>query len=1118
MKRILLIEVSATLRHAAKTLARDAGYHVTDVGSFLEGLKTFLEMKANNAVDGVILGWPARTDEYADELYSAFMEPQNHDMGVIVLSHRAETTERSWATKRSNTALVLWDEYQEFIDALKSLVLNAPAISVSEILTQPQKGNLKVLFVDDSPTIRVTYRRLLKNNGYLVDTASCVSEAMEKALNNDYDIVITDYYMPDGTGDVLCAKLRQNSKTAEITSAIITGTYSDKAIISSLAAGAVECMFKNEPKELFIARLKAMSRSIVAMRNIKKDHEHLQGILTSVGEGVYGVTCEGNIIFINPAAKRILGHQEDTQFIGKSAYSIFHNIPEKGGLKSTETCNLQTAYKTGTQLHAWATNFNHANGRGISVECTVYPLYHNEKLEGSVVAFRDVTERRLLLEELKWQATHDPLTKLPNRTYFEQQLIQEVSRLKRSDENSALLYIDLDRFKYINDTAGHMVGDKLLVDVGNQFRSRLRDADTLARIGGDEFAVIMRNVDEQDAYLAADNFRNVLEAYQFVHAGKMYKVNASVGVAYITANTRASGEVLANADIACHIAKSRGRNTTHFFHADNDEISSMDIELGWSARLHDALKNDKFELYYQPILSLADVDFDNLPEGEGTLWPAILETQDINELRYEVLLRLPDSRGNMISPEVFLPTAERFNLMRDIDRWVIKRALADHAKYSQMGRPLTITINLSGQTLEDLELSNYIAGLVEAYKVDATKIVFEITETSAIANLETANRFMNDLKELGCRFALDDFGSGFCSFSHLKYLSVDIIKIDGVFIQGMINDPVDRAIVESIAQIARSVNKTTVAEFVENAALLRLLREIGVDFIQGYYISVPKHSLDLPELSRNALPDVEKEKGVAGSDQSKKHANNSSEPEGEHKPDVVPVIVPLIASQVGVLDVKSSDSLGDTLPSVAAPLSLDTNEAGDTVDDLDWQEEVEDCGHQDDFSRDTSLLSEQLVEPDALHNIEPPEMLSAQISITPEKTLENYGDSNEQNPSESVLQQYQLDGGGGTNAGIEFDLEGFSIEMVDEKNNEVKRAAQNEKLAPIVSSLDAVETVRSSFPSNLNDNNFTVDPEVSEASFDHPNEETSLQNNPPEDASCTKLDDDQDNNLDEISR
>ena len=727
--------------------------------------------------------------------------------------------------------------------------MKSPSTSVSEILTKPQKDRLSILFVDDSPTIRVSYRRLLKDNGYLVETASCVAEAMEKALNNNYDIVITDYYMPDGTGDTLCSKLRQNPSTAGITSAIITGTYSDKAIISSLAAGAVECMFKNEPKELFIARLKAMSRSIVDMRNIRKDHEHLQGILTSVGEGVYGVTCDGNIIFINPAAKRILGHREEEQFIGKSAYSIFHSATEEGGLNSLEQCNLQSAYKTGKQLHAWATNFNHANGRSISVECTVYPLYHDGKLEGSVVAFRDVTERRLLLEELKWQATHDPLTKLPNRTYFEQQLIQEVSRLKRSDENSALLYLDLDRFKYINDTAGHMVGDKLLIDVGNQFRSRLRDADTLARIGGDEFAVIMRNVDEQDAYLAADNFRNVLEEYQFVHAGKMYKVNVSVGVAYITAQTRASGEVLANADIACYIAKSRGRNTTHFFHADNDEISSMDIELGWSARLHDALKNDKFELFYQPILSLADVDFDNLPSDDGTLWPAILDTQNIDELRYEILLRLPDSRGNMISPEVFLPTAERFNLMRDIDRWVIKRALADHAKYSQMGRPLTITINLSGQTLEDLELSNYISNLVEAYKVDATKIVFEITETSAIANLETANRFMNELKELGCSFALDDFGSGFCSFSHLKYLSVDIIKIDGVFIKGMLNDPVDRAIVESITQIARSVNKTTVAEFVENSSLLKLLREIGVDFIQGYYISVPKHSLDLPELS-----------------------------------------------------------------------------------------------------------------------------------------------------------------------------------------------------------------------------------------------------------------------------
>jgi len=854
MNRLILIESSATLRHAAKTLAQSAGFHVTTIGNYSEGMKKFVELKEKGELDGVVLGWPVKTDNFADELFTALMETEHNEIGVIVLSHIAETNERSWATKRSNTAMVLWDEYEEFVEALKSLGCQSTTAKISEISMTRQEDDIRVLFVDDSPTIRVSYRRLLKDNGYVVETASCVSEAMEKALENTYDIVITDYYMPDGTGDSLCAKLRKNPITENITSAIITGTYSDKAIISSLSAGAVECMFKNEPKELFLARLHAMSRSIIAMRSIKKDHQHLQGILSTVGEGVYGVSCDGIITFINPAAKNILGFTDEEQFIGKSAHDLFHNTQVDGGLNTLEECNLQNAYKTGKKLQSWATSFCHNNGKNISVECTVFPLYHDSELEGSVIAFRDVTERRLLLEELKWQATHDQLTKLPNRSYFEQQLIQEVNRLKRSTENSALLYIDLDRFKYINDTAGHMVGDKLLIDVGNQFRSRLRDADTLARLGGDEFAVIMRNVNEKDAYAAADNFRHVLEDYEFVHAGKMYKVHASIGIAYITAESRASGEVLANADIACYIAKSRGRNTTHFFHGDNDEISTMDIELGWSSRLHDALKNDKFELFYQPILSLADVDFDALPEEDGKLWDSLLETQNVDNLHYEVLLRLPDSRGNKILPDVFLPTAERFNMMKDIDKWVIKHALANLAEHSITGKSITLTINLSGQSLEDLSLSSYITRLIDTYKIDATKVVFEITETSAIANLDTADRFMNELRECGCRFALDDFGSGFCSFSHLKYLSVDIIKIDGVFIQGMMNDAVDRAIVESIAQIARSVNKVTVAEFVENVSLLRALRDIGVDYIQGFYVSPPKESSVFPELSFDREP------------------------------------------------------------------------------------------------------------------------------------------------------------------------------------------------------------------------------------------------------------------------
>lgn len=843
MKRVLLIEISATLRHAAKKLLEGSGFEVIEANSFSKGLTYIAGLENEEDFNAVCLGWPNKTDDIADELFASLDETQNRHLGVVVLSHEADSAKLAWVTNRSKTALVLWDNHAEIIDALTSLTETQDTEPVWEPVGTDNVP-MRVLFVDDSPTVRVTYRRLLTQAGYITDTASCVEEGMEKAVSSHYDIGIIDYYMPDGTGEQLCRMLRDDPRTSSITTAIITGTYSDKAIIGSLQAGAVECMFKNEAKELFLARIDAMSRSINAMRNIQNDHKRLEGILSSVGDGVYGVNCEGEITFINPAAKSILGYTNSSQLIGKMAYTLFHGTTEKGQESSIDDCELQKTYRSGTQLSSWPTNFKHAEGKSIPVECTVYPLHLDDQLQGSVVAFRDITERKLLLEELKWQATHDPLTKLPNRSYFESALLQEVKDTKEKDSESCLLYLDLDRFKYLNDTAGHNAGDKLLVAVGKQLLSALQPGDSLARIGGDEFAIIMRNVKIDSVFAGADKFREVLDSYRFDFAGKTYKINVSIGVAVIDAKTRTSGEVLANADIACYIAKGKGRNQTHIFASENDQKAAMDIELGWSQRLHDALEKDLFVLHYQPIVPLADLDINNLPQEDGVLWEQLASKPNINSInQYEVLIRLPDSRDELICPEAFLPTAERFNMMPAIDKWVIRHSIESLAAEHGQGKDICLSINLSGQSLEDESLAAYIHNLVQNYGVYPQSLLFEITETSAIANMEVANRFISSLQELGYKFALDDFGSGFCSFSHLKFLPVDDIKIDGIFIQGMLHDSVDRAIIESIVQIAHTVGKKTVAEFVENAEVLKLLKNAGVDYVQGYYIGRPAGSM-----------------------------------------------------------------------------------------------------------------------------------------------------------------------------------------------------------------------------------------------------------------------------------
>lgn len=596
-------------------------------------------------------------------------------------------------------------------------------------------------------------------------------------------------------------------------------------------------MFKNEADQLFLTRIAAMSRAIRAKKSIEAEHQRLAGILGSVGEGVYGVNNAGQVTFINPAARRILGYEDAETLIGRSAHKLFHYAAEDGRPNPPETCFLQQAYGAGDELKGWETVFWHRAGHPVPVECTIYPLRVKDRLEGSVVAFRDVSERKQLERELMWQANHDALTKLHNRNHFERALEAEVLRLKRSRERAALLYIDLDRFKYINDTAGHAAGDRLLCEIATQLKARLRESDILARLGGDEFAIILRNINEAGVVAAAEGFREILEELTFSYGHRNYKVNGSIGVALIDRNAHSPGEVLSNADIACHIAKSRGRNQTHLYRPESDERVAMHLELGWSVRLQEALKEDGFRLQFQPIVPLEGLALEGLPVEAGRLGTALAAGDGRH---YEVLLRFTDRRGELISPNAFLPTAERFGLMPQIDLWVLTHALQRLARLHAAGRRATFTINLSGQTLDAEGLVPHLKRLLDRHPIDARSLIFEITETSAIANVEAAKRLINELRDLGCRFALDDFGTGFSSFNHLKHLPVDFVKIDGQFVRGMSGDPIDRAIVGSINDIAHSFGKRTVAEFVESREILRLLKDVGVDYAQGYYIASPQ--------------------------------------------------------------------------------------------------------------------------------------------------------------------------------------------------------------------------------------------------------------------------------------
>ena len=830
---VLIVESSATHQHVLRRILQPRFPNILACRLPTEACAVLERTEHRPAAIILTLENPARAG--TDELLTLLCAREHSDIAVLLVTQVAEPATVNWTAQRGRSAILLWRDFTDSAGCLdKLLTPSAPNLSAEDL---PNTESIRVLFVDDSRTVRASYTRLLLEQGYLVEVAAHAAEAMAKAQEQVFDIAIIDYFMPGENGDSLCRRLRADPRTAGMTTAILTGTYLDEVIQDSLKAGAVECMFKNEAQELFVARLAAMSRAVRNRKSVEGERRRLAGILASVGDGVYGVSRAGLITFANPAARRILGYTEEAALIGQMAHRLFHYANEDGSANAPETCLLQKAYAGGDELHSRATVFWHRNGTAVPVECTVFPLRIDGQLEGSVVAFRDVSERRALEQELVWQANHDPLTKLFNRRYFERHLEAEVARCQRSG-GSALLYLDLDRFKYINDTAGHAAGDQLLVEISQQMCERLREADLLARLGGDEFAIILRNVEHPNVLGVAENFREILESYTFVYGSTQYRIYGSVGVAMIDAQTQSAGEVLANADIACHLAKNKGRNQTHVYEPGGDAKLTMNVDLGWSDRLQAALKNDRFVVHYQPIVPLCGLDLKALPiQGEAFPRNCKRRLED-GILHCEALVRLHDDAG-VIQPNAFLPTAERFGLMPQIDLWVIRKVIEQLAAMQKSGTRACTSVNLSGHTFDDERLVGEIMGLLSRHQVEPGSLVFEITETNAIANIEAAQRLIGELREHGCRFALDDFGSGFSSFHHLKHLPVDFVKIDGQFVRGMAQNPADRAIVMSINDIAHSLGKRTVAEFVENRVLLEMLVECGVDYAQGNYISHP---------------------------------------------------------------------------------------------------------------------------------------------------------------------------------------------------------------------------------------------------------------------------------------
>ena len=459
------------------------------------------------------------------------------------------------------------------------------------------------------------------------------------------------------------------------------------------------------------------------------------------------------------------------------------------------------------------------DGRIIWVRETARIINTEHQQNNFLLVCEDVTETKRLSAKIEYQASHDALTGLVNRTEFDTILQMTVEKAKHDDDEHALCYLDLDQFKVVNDTSGHMAGDELLKQLGDVLKAHLRKGDLLARLGGDEFGVLMNDCSLEHAFLVCEQLRNVVRDFQFAWEDRSFSVGVSIGITSINISTGNAVDILKEADAACYAAKDKGRNRVHVFRPDDEELASRQGEMQWVEKIQKGLDENCFVLYGQLIVPISS-------DKEG--------------LHFETLVRYIDENGNTIPPGAFLPAAERYNLATALDKWVISHLFEWLAKHPDCLDKLTIcSVNLSGLSLSDESMFDFITKIFSDYCIPKHKICFEITETAAIGNLNSATKFIQKLRGMGCSFSLDDFGSGLSSFAYLKNLPVDFLKIDGLFVKDILDDKVDLAMVKSINEVGHVMGKKTIAEFVENKEIFDLLNELGVDYAQGYGIAKP---------------------------------------------------------------------------------------------------------------------------------------------------------------------------------------------------------------------------------------------------------------------------------------
>jgi diguanylate cyclase (GGDEF)-like protein/PAS domain S-box-containing protein len=706
-----------------------------------------------------------------------------------------------------------------------------------------------ILAVDDNATIRRAIAMRLGAHGMRVETAADGKQALDLVERKDFDLVLLDLQMPEMRGDEVLIHLRQKYSETQLPVIMLAASDDKKDISRTLELGANDYVTKPGDLPILLARIKKQLA-------LKEAANRLEALTTFTQQNLKLVdtsaTCDGlsataalqkwysnpeggnlrkyhllydntpmtcftlnrdlEILDANRFGARFLGY-DSSELRGRSMLELY--APDTL-IQAQEY--LEAVFQQSDRIHRWEIKRRKRNGDDLWMRETARVIGGGDEAM-ILMTCEDIDDTYKLSEKLSYHSAHDDLTGLNNRKTLEERLARVIESAHSEDTHHTLAIADLDQFKIINDSCGYEAGDELLKQIARLMRDNVRKRDTVARIGGDEFAILFEDCPMATARETIDTIRTAVEAYGFEWNERGYRLSISVGLGAIDSRCDGVASALSMADTACYAAKDAGRNRVHAYVADDASVVSRHGQMRWVTRINDALRDDRFELSLQQITPVSGAH-----DGD----------------HYELLIRMRDERGHIVMPGEFFPAAERYNLADKLDRWVIKSALAWLAEQRHLLESLYLcSINLSGQSINNEEVLSFILREIDASGIPPSKLCFEVTETVAIADLMQATRFISLLKEKGCMFALDDFGSGFSSFSYLKALPVDFVKIDGSFVRDIAVDSIDRAMVRSINEIGHVMGKKTIAEFVEDGAILEILRSLGVDYAQGYGIGRP---------------------------------------------------------------------------------------------------------------------------------------------------------------------------------------------------------------------------------------------------------------------------------------